>query len=153
DIGSDGGSYFFTMEYVAGEDMRQVTKVAEKKGKAMQLEHAINIVLGVCAGLHHAHDKVGLDGKPLGIVHRDVSPSNVIVSHDGMVKLVDFGIAKATTHRAETRVGTLKGKIAYMSPEQCRGERLDRRADVFAIGILLYEFTTGKRLFQGDNEF
>jgi serine/threonine protein kinase len=153
DIGSDGGSYFFTMEYVHGEDMRTLLKAAAKSGQGMPLEHAINVILGVCGGLHHAHEKRGQDGKPLGIVHRDVSPSNVLVTYDGAVKLVDFGIAKATSHRAETRVGTLKGKIAYMSPEQCRGEPLDRRSDVFSIGILLYEFTTGHRLFKGDNEF
>jgi serine/threonine protein kinase len=149
DIGHEGGSYFFTMEYVHGEDMRTLTK----KAKHLPLEHALNIVIGVCGGLHHAHEKRGNDGRPLGLVHRDVSPSNVLVTYDGAVKMVDFGIAKATSHRAETRVGTLKGKIAYMSPEQCRGEGLDRRADVFSIGILLYEFTTGHRLFKGDNEF
>ena len=114
------------MEYVHGEDMRTLLKAASKAGQGVPLEHAINVILGVCGGLHHAHEKRGQDGKPLGIVHRDVSPSNVLVTYDGAVKLVDFGIAKATSHRAETRVGTLKGKIAYMSPEQCRGEPLDR---------------------------
>jgi serine/threonine protein kinase len=144
DIGSEGGSYFYAMEYVHGEDMRQILRVGNRLGKPLPLPQALNVVLGVCAGLHHAHE--------LGIVHRDVSPSNVLVSYDGRVKVVDFGVAK-TAAQGETRVGTLKGKIAYMSPEQCRGERLDRRADIFAIGILLYEFTTHTRLFHGDNEF
>ena len=153
DIGMVGGSYFFTMEYVHGEDLRSLLKAARRSNLGLPLEHAISVILGIAAGLHHAHEKLGPDGRPLGIVHRDVSPSNILITYDGCVKVVDFGIAKAASRQAETRAGTLKGKIAYMSPEQCRGERLDRRSDVFAIGILLYELTTGARLFDGDNEF
>ena len=137
DIGTEGGSYFFTMEYVHGEDMRNILKTCARTRKGLPLDHSITMVLGTAAGLHHAHEKLASDGSPLNIVHRDVSPSNVLVTYDGAVKVVDFGIAKAATHRAESRVGSLKGKIAYMSPEQCRGEKLDRRSDVFAIGILL----------------
>ena len=153
DMGVEDGNYYFTMEYVHGEDMRNVLRSAARAQKRLPLDHSLSIIMGTCAGLHHAHEQVGPDGEPLGLVHRDVSPSNILVTFDGTVKVVDFGIAKATTGRVETRVGTLKGKIAYMSPEQCRGERLDRRSDVFAIGILLYEFTTGTRLFKGENEF
>ncbi len=153
DIGTDGGSYFFTMEYVHGEDMRNILKTCARTRKGLPLDHSITMVLGTAAGLHNAHEKLAPNGTPLNIVHRDVSPSNVLVTYDGAVKVVDFGIAKAATHRAESRVGSLKGKIAYMSPEQCRGEKLDRRSDVFAIGILLYELTTGTRLFKGENEF
>jgi serine/threonine protein kinase len=153
DIGVEGQSYFFTMEYVHGEDLRNMLKQAARLGRGLPIELAVQIVLGMAAGLHHAHEKRGTDGRPLGIVHRDVSPSNVICTYDGAVKVVDFGIAKAATHRAESRVGTLKGKISYMSPEQCRGEKLDRRSDIFALGILLYELTTGSRLFRGENEF
>jgi serine/threonine protein kinase len=153
DIGTVDDFYFFTMEFVHGEDLNQVGKALAKAQKPFPLEAALTIIHGVCAGLHHAHEACGSDGLPLGIVHRDVSPSNVLIAYDGSVKLVDFGIAKMTTRAQATRVGTLKGKISYMSPEQCRGEPLDRRSDVFAIGILLYEMTTGQRLFPGENEF
>jgi hypothetical protein len=115
---------------------------------------AIKIVMDTAAGLHYAHEKRGLDGKPLGIVHRDVTPHNVIVTYDGAVKLLDFGVAKAENRQHKTTAGTLKGKIPYMSPEQCKGESLDSRSDIFALGILLYELTTGKRLYSGsDGEF
>jgi serine/threonine-protein kinase len=107
----------------------------------------------VAAGLHHAHEKTDRAGTPLGIVHRDVSPSNVLVSFDGGVKVVDFGIAKAAAYGTRTRTGTTKGKVSCMSPEQCRGEAVDRRSDLFALGVLLYELTTGVRPFQGDSEY
>ena len=153
DIGEHGDSYFFTMEYVAGQDLRNLVRAARRAQKALPLEHILHIVMGVAAGLNHAHEKIGLDGRPLGIVHRDVSPSNVLVTYDGGVKIVDFGIAKAATAQSTTVAGTLKGKIPYMSPEQCRGEQVDRRSDIFSIGTLLWELTTGARLFAGDNEF
>jgi serine/threonine protein kinase len=153
DIGEDNGTYFFTMEYVQGVDLRKLVRSARKKSTALPLEHILHIIMGMAGGLNHAHEKVGLDGKPLGIVHRDVSPSNVLVTFDGGVKIVDFGIAKAATAQVATIAGTLKGKIPYMSPEQCRGEGVDRRSDIFSIGTLLWELTTGTRLFAGDNEF
>jgi len=117
------------------------------------LEHVLGIVMGAAAGLHYAHEKRGSDRRPLDLVHRDVSPSNIIVSHDGGVKVVDFGIAKAAMRVSETRSGTLKGKIAYMSPEQCRGQVVDRRSDVFALGIVLYELATVSRLFKGESDY
>jgi serine/threonine-protein kinase len=117
------------------------------------LDVALTILLGVCAGLHHAHDRRGPDGQPLELVHRDVSPSNVMVSYDGSVKVTDFGIATAGALTRTTRAGTLKGKVSYMSPEQCRGGAIDRRADIFALGILLYEATLLTRLFVGDNDY
>jgi serine/threonine-protein kinase len=153
DIGEDGDAYFFAMEYVQGQDLRKIVRAARKAERTLPLEHVLHVIEGVAAGLHHAHEKTDLDGKALGIVHRDVSPSNVLVTYDGAVKLVDFGIAKATTAQTSTVAGTLKGKIPYMSPEQCRGERVDRRSDVFSIGTLLWELTTGTRLFSGDSEF
>jgi len=153
DIGRANGSYFFTMEYVEGHDLREVCRAFLRAGQLMPLEHAITIVSAACAGLHYAHEKVGADGTPLFVVHRDVSPANVLVTYEGAVKIVDFGVAKARSQQQQTQAGTLKGKISYMSPEQCRGDGLDRRADVFALGILLFELTTGTRLYRGDNEF
>jgi serine/threonine protein kinase len=152
DIGQVAGSFFFVMEHVHGRDLRDVVKAARPAG-GVPLQHALAIVAAAAAGLHYAHEKTGPDGRALHLVHRDVSPANLIVTFDGGVKLVDFGVAKARSRHVETRGGTLKGKIAYMSPEQCRGEPVDRRSDVFALGIVLYELTTGVRLFRGDNEF
>jgi serine/threonine protein kinase len=153
DVGEADGSYFISMEFLHGVDVRTLIKGMRERQQWIPLEHALHIVIGMCAGLHYAHDKVGFDGRPLGIVHRDVNPHNVFVTYDGAVKIVDFGIAKATNRFNETRAGTLKGKIPYMSPEQCKGEAIDRRSDIFAIGIMLYELTTAYRLYKGQSEF
>jgi eukaryotic-like serine/threonine-protein kinase len=152
DIGEENGTYFFTMEWVQGQDLRRLVRAARKAEMPIPLEHILHIISGVAAGLHHAHEQADHDGTPLGVVHRDVSPSNVLVTYDGGVKIVDFGIAKAAAFQSNTVVGTLKGKIPYMSPEQCRGEDVDCRSDIFSIGTLLWELTTGTRLFAGDNE-
>ncbi|MCC6994165.1 MAG: serine/threonine protein kinase [Deltaproteobacteria bacterium] len=153
DIGVVDGAYFISMEYLHGEDVRTLIKALGSQHVQLPLEHALNIIIGAASGLHYAHDKKGFDGKPLGIVHRDVTPQNIFITYDGGVKLVDFGIAKASNRAQETRYGTLKGKIPYMSPEQAKSEVLDRRSDVFALGIMLYELTTRTRLFKGDSEF
>ncbi|MBC8072194.1 MAG: serine/threonine protein kinase, partial [Deltaproteobacteria bacterium] len=152
DIGEESGTYFFTMEWVQGQDLRRLVRQARKTETPIPLEHILHVISGVAAGLHHAHEQADHDGTPLGIVHRDVSPSNVLVTYDGAVKIVDFGIAKAAAFQSNTIAGTLKGKIPYMSPEQCRGEDVDNRSDIFSIGTLLWELTTGSRLFAGDNE-
>jgi serine/threonine protein kinase len=151
DIGAVDGIYFFTMEYLHGEDLGHILRTLVNRER-MPLDLALTIGTGVAAGLHAAHEKKGSDGKPLGIVHRDVSPSNVVVTFDGGVKLVDFGVAKMTAQADLTSTGTLKGKVSYMSPEQCNNEPVDRRSDVFALGVLMYELSTQTRLFRTESE-
>ena len=151
DIGEDTGNYYYAMEYVRGADLRQMMKVQGGKGEAMPLHCAIAIGLGMCAGLDHAHGLTDSAGKLLGVVHRDVSLSNVLVSYDGTVKVTDFGVAKVTAADHRTRTGTLKGKIGYMSPEQCRGAAADFRTDQFSLGAIIHEMVSGERAFAGDS--
>jgi len=153
DIGMLGASYFFTMEYVHGETVRTLIERAEERRVALPLACVLTIIAGAAAGLHHAHERTGHDGRPLGIVHRDVSPSNLMVSYEGHLKLVDFGVAKAENRANETKAGTVKGKIAYLSPEQCRGARVDRRSDLFSLGVVLWELLTGARLYRRAGDF
>jgi len=152
DIGEVGGGYFYTMEYLHGEDLRAMMRALKSRELRMPLEHAIGIVLGAASGLHYAHEKKGADGRGLGIVHRDVSPSNIVVTFDGGVKVVDFGIAKVTSDPELSRGYSFKGKLAYMSPEQMNLQPIDRRSDVFSLGVVLYEITTHKRLFTGSTD-
>ena len=144
DYGMGDGGYYLAMEYVHGQTLHATLRAAAR-ANAIPLRVAVLIVLEVAEGLAYAHTR--------GLVHRDVSPSNVIVAYDGRVKFVDFGIARIQTETRHTRAGTLKGKIGYMSPEQCQGKNVDARADVFALGILLYELTVGRRAFFGDNDY
>jgi serine/threonine protein kinase len=153
DIGMLGDSYFFTMEYVHGETIRSLLHRAHTLDRPLPLACVLTIIAGAAAGLHHAHERNSSDGRPLGIVHRDVSPSNLMVSYEGNVKVVDFGVAKAEDRTIETRAGTVKGKITYLSPEQCRGVQVDRRSDVFSLGIVLWEMLTGERLYRRDSDF
>jgi serine/threonine-protein kinase len=155
DVGQHDGQYFIAMEHVHGEDLRSIVRQMKKKEVLeFPLEHALAIVLGMCAGLSYAHEKHELDGSALNIVHRDISPQNVVVTFTGDVKIVDFGIAKSDTRIGEqTKSGKLKGKVPYMSPEQARGESIDARSDVFSTGVMLFELTTGKRLFKGTSEY
>ncbi len=153
DIGQDEGDYYFTMEYLHGEDLRSLLHKLSLAHQTLPLEHVITIISSAAAALHHAHEQRGSDRRPLGLVHRDVSPANVFVCYDGTVKMVDFGIAKAAHRSTETNSGTLKGKISYMAPEQCMGLEVDRRSDVYALGIVLYELYTVRRLFKGSSEF
>jgi hypothetical protein len=140
------------MEYLHGEDCRTLLRELNQRDVPLPMEHALAIAVGACTGCHFAHEQADDEGRPLGLIHRDVSPSNVVVTYAGAVKLVDFGIAKATNLEDITAVGVTKGKLAYMAPEQCRGEPLDRRVDIYALGVLLYELTTQRRAFAGQND-
>jgi serine/threonine protein kinase/tetratricopeptide (TPR) repeat protein len=144
DVGSVQNEVFLAMEFLHGHDVRSIVHTLTGP---VPLDPTFAIAIGICAGLHYAHDKRGTKGQLLGLVHRDVSPSNVVVTYDGGVKVIDFGIAKATDRLGDTKSGILKGKPGYMSPEQCLGMPLDRRSDIFCVGIMLYELTTGTRLF------
>ncbi len=150
DIGEADGDYFFAMEHVHGEDVRTMLSHASKTRAHLPLPIALAIVSAAAAGLHHAHERRGPGNKLLGIVHRDVSPSNIVVGFDGAIKLLDFGIAKAASH---DDTGVLKGKISYMSPEQCRAEDVDRRSDVYSLGVVLYELVTTSRMIKGESDY
>src|ERR671936_1747118 len=152
DLGEANGNYFIAMEFIDGPSLRAVAKRAHERGERLPIAEVVKIVSMAAAGLHYAHDLAGPDGNPLGLVHRDISPDNILVHRNGMAKVVDFGIAKAANSAGMTRTGTLKGKVAYMPPEQLRGEALDRRVDVFALGVVLYELLGGKRPWEGDSE-
>jgi len=147
------GHHYLAMEYVHGADLRELLAAASHAGRAIPYETAIAIIIGAAAGLDHAHRRCGPDGRPLRLVHRDVSLSNLMVTHDGAVKVVDFGIASTTIATVHTSPGVVRGKASYMSPEQCLGDRVDHRTDVFALGIVLYELTTGARCFAGRTDF
>src|SRR5690349_17441022 len=137
------------MEYLEGQPLNRIVHRLQRAGQSLSLGMHLRVLIEVCSGLHHAHELTDYDGTPLGVVHRDVTPHNVFVTYDGQVKVVDFGIAKALNSSAETRTGVLKGKVAYMAPEQARGERVDRRADVFSVGVMMWEAATGRRLWKG----
>ncbi|MBI2373250.1 MAG: serine/threonine protein kinase [Deltaproteobacteria bacterium] len=151
DLGKSDDSYFIAMEYIPGRNLSSIAKKARSFGEKMPSGNVARCMAQACEGLHYAHTRQDLDGAPLGIVHRDVSPQNIIVAFSGGVKLVDFGIAKAATKIQQTRAGVLKGKYAYMSPEQIRGERIDARSDLFSVGIVIYELLAGRRPFEKDN--
>ncbi|HEY8074130.1 MAG TPA: serine/threonine-protein kinase [Labilithrix sp.] len=151
DVVDDGDEVLLVMEYVAGEALAKLARAARKSGEAVPPAIASAIVASMLDGLHAAHEATDAVGAPLGIVHRDVSPQNVIVGVDGVARILDFGVAKALGRAQATTHGEVKGKAAYMAPEQVRGETLDRRADVFAAGVVLWELLAGKRLFDADS--
>ena len=153
DIGCQDGDYFFVMEYVDGKDVGRIRRQASANKHPIPLPHALKIVMDTATALHSAHERKGPDGTPLHIVHRDVTPSNIILTYEGCVKLIDFGIAKAVGRKTETKTGIRKGKTSHMSPEQCVGDPIDRRSDIFTLGILLFELTTGTRLFKSESEY
>jgi serine/threonine-protein kinase len=154
DIGVVDNSYFLVMEYIDGCNLKQIIEPLAKSGRRMNVAHAIYIVLECCKALNYAHHLESPDtNEPLHIVHRDISPPNILISKMGEVKLVDFGLAKASSQIQETDPGVVKGKFSYLSPEAASGKVVDHRADIFAIGILLWEMFTGRRLFYGDTDY
>ncbi len=152
DLGRIGDAYFIAMEYISGRDMSRVVPRAEKLGILFPIEYALSVAASVLDGLSYAHGKTDAMGDPLNIVHRDVTPENIMVGWNGNVKILDFGIAKAANQSDQTRAGEIKGKLSYMSPEQAMGKTLDARSDVFSLGVVLYEWITGYRMFTGENE-
>src|SRR3954467_8317335 len=152
ELGNHDGRHFIAMEYIGGRDLTQVLRRCQETQQRIPVPHAVYIAARIAEGLHFAPTLVGPDGRPLNIVNRDVSPSNVRLSYDGDVKLLDFGIAQALV-KFTSEIGILKGKFSYMSPEQIRGMPLDARTDVFSAGIILHEMLTTEKLFRGDTEF
>lgn len=153
DFGVEKGQFYLVMEFVEGQNMRQILNHLKKENKDFTIDQIIYLVKEVAAGLDHAHRCLdGSSGRPLNITHRDMSPQNVMVSFEGEVKIVDFGIAKAETQVEHTRAGTIKGKFGYMSPEQADGHVVDPRTDIFSLGIVLWELLAKDRLFTGQNE-
>ncbi|HUU01373.1 MAG TPA: serine/threonine-protein kinase [Myxococcota bacterium] len=152
DLGQIKGCFFIAMEYLSGESLSMIIKSCRKQKQPFPNHVAAGIVMQAAEGLYHAHTMTASDGSPLCIVHRDISPQNIFVQYDGGVKVVDFGIAKAADRSTRTRTGTLKGKYAYMSPEQVEGKELDARSDVFALGIVLWESLVGRKLYKQEND-
>ncbi|MGE3766568.1 MAG: serine/threonine protein kinase [Kofleriaceae bacterium] len=147
-------AYFLVMEYVDGCNLKALIERQKQKGKRIEIAHTIYLMIECCKALHYAHMLEHPEtGQPLGIVHRDISPPNILLSKNGEVKLVDFGLAKANTQIESTDQGVVKGKFSYLSPEAASGLEVDARADVFAVGIILWELFTGKRLFYGDSDY
>ncbi|HTJ82385.1 MAG TPA: serine/threonine-protein kinase [Polyangiaceae bacterium] len=152
EVGDESGDYFIAMEYLEGQSFNRVVNRAARTGRDIPIEASVAMIAEVLSGLHHAHEFKDYDGAPLEIVHRDATPHNIFITYDGQTKLVDFGIAKAATRTFETRTGILKGKIQYMAPEQARCHDVDRRADIFSIGVLLWELVAKKRMWQGQTD-
>lgn len=152
DMGVDKGSYWIAMEFVSGATLRWVIDNANAVGRPVPLAHGLRVIADVLNGLHYAHELTDNKGRPLGLIHRDISPVNVLVSRTGCAKLCDFGVAKSRLQSVMTRVGIVKGKFRYMSPEQVNASPLDRRADVFAVGAVLWEILAGRRLFDHPSE-
>ncbi len=152
DLGKIDRSYYIAMEYIEGWDLRSVLQRCREKSVVMPIRHALSIASLLAGALDYAHRKRDFENRELGLVHRDVSPQNVLISREGDIKLCDFGIAKAASKASHTRAGALKGKLQYMSPEQAWGREIDHRSDIFSLGLVLYEMLTGRRVFAGDSE-
>jgi serine/threonine-protein kinase len=152
ELGRDGNGLYLAMEFIAGQNLNQVANVCRRRNKPLPLGFSLSVVRDVCLALHYAHSFTTPGGKAYPVIHRDVAQKNVMVTYDGVVKLLDFGIAKARDALVHTHVGMVKGTTGYMSPEQVRGEPLDGRSDLFAAGVMLHEMLTGQRLFEAETE-
>jgi eukaryotic-like serine/threonine-protein kinase len=152
DVVATAGELFLVMEYVPGESLARLVRALRTQSTVMPPAITVAVLVGVLQGLHAAHEAKNEQGEPLGIVHRDVSPQNVLVGADGQARVLDFGVAKAAGRVQTTREGQLKGKLAYMAPEQLRGETCTRKTDIYAAAVVLWEALTGERLFRSDNE-
>ena len=150
DFGQIEDSYFICMEYLFGKDLRFIASKSLERQVPLGLQNALYITTRICAGLDYAHKLKDFQGKALNIIHRDISPQNIFITYEGEVKILDFGIAKAASQSTITQMGMIKGKVAYMSPEQASGNPIDHRSDIFSAGILFYEMLSGRKMFQGD---
>jgi serine/threonine protein kinase len=153
ELGKHDDAYYIAMEYVSGKDLRALLERFRRRREIMPTAMAVFVASKMCEGLDYAHRKKDARGQELHIIHRDVSPQNILISYEGEVKIIDFGIAKAANRSQKTQAGILKGKFGYMSPEQVRGQPIDRRSDIFAVGVTLYEMLTGEKLFVGESDF
>ena len=153
EMGKHQGAYYLAMEYVPSKDLRVILEWYRRRKEPMPVAQAVYIASRMCEGLDYAHRKKDINGKDLHIIHRDVSPQNVLLSYEGEVKIIDFGIAKAANRSQRTQAGILKGKFGYMSPEQVRGLPVDHRSDIFALGVVLYEMLSGEKLFTGSSDY
>jgi serine/threonine-protein kinase len=152
DVVAKGDEVFLVMEYVDGEPLSALLRAANERGERVPIDYVSTLVTGILEGLHAAHQAIDDQGQPLNIVHRDISPHNVLVGVDGIARVIDFGVAKAMGQVHSTREGQIRGKLAYMSPEQVRGASLDGRTDVFAASVVLWECLTGQKLFKAEND-
>jgi eukaryotic-like serine/threonine-protein kinase len=153
DIGVGDAAYFIVMEFVDGANLKSIAETLKKQGKGFSIEIAVFIAVEICKGLAYAHEARDSSGAPLNIVHRDMSPPNVLITKYGEIKIVDFGLAKASSQLEKSEPGIIKGKFSYLSPEAAMGQEVDPRTDIFAVGIILWELLTGQRLFLGDTDF
>src|SRR5215813_3368198 len=152
-LGRVATQYFISMEYIDGRDIRRILRHARKVSGPPPIHVTVGLLLQLCEALDYAHHKADDAGHPMGLVHRDVSPSNVLVTHAGQVKVIDFGIAKAQSAQLRTQTGRVKGKLAYMAPEALAGKDLDARSDLFAVGVIAHELLTARPLFASKNEY
>ncbi len=150
DFGSMDDEYFIAMEFLFGKDLRTIRQVAKKRAMPLGMENILHVVSRICAGLDYSHNLKDLQGQALNIIHRDINPQNILVTYGGQVKIIDYGIAKAASQNTKTRENLIKGKLAYMSPEQANGQTIDHRSDIFSTGIILYELLAVRRMFEGE---